>query len=88
MAGRTLAERAAWRHAFEDELREQCDYHVDEDWLIEISCALFRRSPDEDPGRMAQLAYPLLMFDPEEIEEAEHAAGAQAMRLVPPNRSH
>jgi len=58
MAGRTLAERAAWRHAFEDELREQCDYHVDEDWLIEISCALFRRSPDEDPGRMAQLAYP------------------------------
>ncbi|WP_447774856.1 hypothetical protein [Variovorax boronicumulans] len=80
IAGRTLTDKEAWRHEFEDELREQCDGCIDEVWLIEISRALFRRSPDEDPRPLAQLAYPILMFDPEEIEEAEHAASARAMR--------
>lgn len=80
IAGRTLTDKEAWRHEFEDELREQCDGCIDEVWLIEISRALFRRSPDEDPRRLAQLAYPILIFDPEEIEEAEHAASARAMR--------
>ena len=80
IAGRPLTDPEAWWHEFEDELREQCDGCIDEVWLIEISRALFRRSPDEDPRRLAQLAHPILMFDPEEIEEAEHAASARAMR--------
>ena len=80
IAGRPLTDQEAWWHEFEDELREQCHGCIDEVWLIEISRALFRRSPDEDPRRLAQLAHPILMFDPQEIEEAEHAASARAMR--------
>lgn len=80
IAGRTLTDPEAWWHEFEDELQEQCNDRVDNDWLVEISRALFRSSPDEDPRRMARLAYAILMFDPEEIEEAEHAASVRAMR--------
>ncbi|ATA53596.1 hypothetical protein CKY39_10485 [Variovorax boronicumulans] len=80
IAGHTLTDKQAWRHAFEDELREQCGGRIDKDWLIAISRTLLRHSPDEDPRRMARLTYPILMVDPEEIGEAEHAASARAMR--------
>ncbi|MET3371818.1 hypothetical protein ABIC89_000859 [Variovorax boronicumulans] len=81
IAGRVLTDQEVWWHEFKHGLQEQCDSRVDKYWLIEISRTLFRRSPDEDPRHMALPAYAILMFDPEEIEEAEHAHRAQAMRL-------
>lgn len=86
IAGYRLSGQEAWQQEFEGELRQQCDGHVDKEWLVEISKALFRRSPHEEPRRMARLAYAILMFDAEEIEETDHAARSRAMRVSWPDK--
>lgn len=85
--GRALTDQAAWWHEFEDELRKQHNDEDDSDWLVENCRALFRHSANEDPRRMARLAYAILVHDPEGIEDGEHAPDAADVTVTPPHRS-
>lgn len=79
--GRPLTDQEAWWHEFGDELRQQCDGEVDGDWLVEISNALFRRSSNENPRRMARLAFAIFLFDPLMSDEHEDVPRASGLHL-------
>ncbi|MNY04242.1 hypothetical protein D3C86_1369080 [compost metagenome] len=81
IGGRALTDREAWWHEFKEELHDQCSGEVDSDWLNEICHAIYPLALTVDPRQMAQIAYVVLMFEPAEFVELQHAARAQALHL-------